>query len=480
LLKNTGSAPLSIVGIGITGTNAADFTETSTCPLASSGTLGAGASCTISVTFLPAATGPRTANVLISDNANPSQQTIALNGTGAVASVSLTPASLTFAAQNEGSPPSAAQSVTLKNTGASPLTISSIGFAGANPGDFAQTNSCPLAPAATLNAGSICTISVTFQPTATGQRAAALSVADDSTPSLQTVMLSGTGTMPVVQLAPASLQFAPTVVGIASATQPIQVSNSGTGPLVITGVGFGGANGGDFQASGSCAGTKGANITVAVGANCMLDIDFLPTAAGTRMATLTLNDNASANPSATFTGTATDFQLGPPAGGTTSATVTAGQTATIPLQLSPVNGFTGAATLGCTNAPPAGGCSVSPGSAQISGTAPVPFTVNVTTTARSAISPMMRPGPRQRILPALLMTAVLLWALTVPFFVGSRDRKSRALRPILILSILLLSSCGGGGGTSAPSGTPAGTYTLQATATMGGTTRTLNLSITVQ
>ncbi|MGH9732337.1 MAG: choice-of-anchor D domain-containing protein, partial [Candidatus Acidiferrales bacterium] len=110
-LKNTGSAALSIAGIGITGPNAGDFSETSTCPLASSGTLSAGASCTISVTFQPTVAGPRTASVLISDNANPSQQTIALSGTGAMASVSLTPANLTFPTQNEG-PPSAAQNAT--------------------------------------------------------------------------------------------------------------------------------------------------------------------------------------------------------------------------------------------------------------------------------------------------------------------------------------------------------------------------------
>ncbi|MHB8486871.1 MAG: choice-of-anchor D domain-containing protein [Candidatus Acidiferrales bacterium] len=480
-LKNTGSAPLSIASIGITGPNAGDFAETSTCPLSSSGTLSAGATCTISVTFQPMAAGSRTASVVISDNANPSQQTIALTGTGATASVSLTPASLTFPTQNEG-PPSAPQSVTLKNTGTSPVTISSIGFGGANPSDFAQTNNCPLAPSATLNAGAICTISVTFQPTASGSLSAVLSVADDSMPSPQTVAVSGTGTAPTVQVAPTSLQFGPTLVGIASASQPVQVSNSGTGALVISGVSFGGADGGDFQASGSCVGAKGANISVAAGANCTLDVEFLPLAAGTRTATLTLNDNANTNPPVTLTGTATDFQMGPPPGGTTSATVTAGQTATIALQLSPVNGFTGAVTLGCTNAPPAGGCTASPSSAQISGATPVPFTVSVTTMARSSISPMATPGSHPRILPALPMTILLLLALMALFFVGPHHGKSRMLRPILALSLLLLASCGGGGGSSTtpPSGTPAGTYTVQATATMAGATRTINLSITVQ
>ncbi|HXT73909.1 MAG TPA: choice-of-anchor D domain-containing protein [Candidatus Angelobacter sp.] len=479
-LKNIGSAALTIASIGITGPNASDFAETSTCPLSSSGTLSAGASCTISVTFQPTAAGPRTATVSIPDNANPPQQTIALSGTGATASVSLTPASLTFPTQNEG-PPSAPQNVVLKNTGASPVTISSISFGGADPTDFAQTNNCPLAPSATLNAGAICTVSVTFQPTASGPLSAVLSVADDSMPSPQTVAVNGTGTAPIVQVAPASLQFSATLVGTASASQPIQVSNSGTGALVISGVSFAGADAGDFQASGSCVGARGMNISVAVEANCTLDVEFLPLAAGTRTATLTLNDNANANPTVVLTGTATDFQIGPPPGGTTSVTVMAGQTASIPLQLSPVNGFTGTVTLGCANAPPAGGCSASPTSAQISGATPVPFTVSVTTMARSSLLPTAGPGVHRRVLPATPMAILLLLALTILFFVGPRETKSRVFRPILALSLLLLSSCGGGSTTTPPpSGTPAGTYTVQATAAIAGTTRTINLSITVQ
>lgn len=480
LLKNSGSAALSIASVGMAGADPNDFVETNTCPLAPSATLASGSSCTISVTFQPTTTGPRTANVSISDNATPSQQTIGLSGTGTIPGVSLSPPSLTFAAQDVGPPPSAPQNVTLKNTGAPPLTISSISFTGANPGDFAQTNNCPLAPAATLSAGSICTISVTFQPTGTGQRSAALSVADNSTPSPQNVALSGMGTAPVVQMSPASLTFGSTVVGIASANQPVQVSNSGTGPLVISGVSFGGPDGGDFQPSGSCIGTKGMSITVTIGGNCTINVDFLPIAAGTRTATLNLNDNAAANPTVSVTGTATDFQMGPPSGGTTSATVSAGQTAAIALQLNPVNGFTGSVTLGCSNPPTAGSCSTSPGSAQVSGAAPIPFTVNVTTTARSLVAPVSNPDSHRPTHPAPPMTAVWLLALAVVLLTRARNRKPRVLRPILALSLLLLSSCGGGGGTAPPSGTPPGTYTVKATATSGGTTRTVDLSITVQ
>lgn len=97
--------------------------------------------------------------------------------------------------------------------------------------------------------------------------------------------------------------------------------------------------------------------------------------------------------------------------------------------------------------------------------------------------PLGRVRPRLRgpselsvaLLSLLAIAFLLLW-------IRSSGRR-RVLRPVLMLSILLLSSCGGGG-TAAPSGTPAGTYTVQATVTTGGasagTTRTLDLSITVQ
>jgi len=77
-LTNTGTAPLNITNIGITGTNAADFSQNSNCGIS----IGAGVACTINVTFQPTAAGTRNAAVSITDNANNSPQTISLTGTG--------------------------------------------------------------------------------------------------------------------------------------------------------------------------------------------------------------------------------------------------------------------------------------------------------------------------------------------------------------------------------------------------------------
>jgi hypothetical protein len=73
-LTNTGTADLTVTGIAASG----DFAETDTCP----GTIAAGNSCSINVTFTPTAAGARTGAVTITDNAGTGSQTVSLTGTG--------------------------------------------------------------------------------------------------------------------------------------------------------------------------------------------------------------------------------------------------------------------------------------------------------------------------------------------------------------------------------------------------------------
>jgi FG-GAP-like repeat/FG-GAP repeat len=78
---NAGSTPLIMYNVNIQGTNPNDFHQTSNCP-ANSATLAGGATCTISVTFTPQATGSRTASLMIGDNDWTGPQTVPLAGTG--------------------------------------------------------------------------------------------------------------------------------------------------------------------------------------------------------------------------------------------------------------------------------------------------------------------------------------------------------------------------------------------------------------
>jgi len=183
-LTSTGTTNLIISNIGITGADAGDFEQSDNC-LAS---LAPGAKCTIDVSFTPSALGARTATLNVDDNAANSPQTVSLSGTG-VAQATLSPSSLTFAAQKVGTT-SAAKNVTLTNNLTMALTIYSITVGGADPGDFAvSSTTC----GTTLAAKAHCTISTKFTPTAIGTRTATLDVNDSANPSPQTVSLTGTG-----------------------------------------------------------------------------------------------------------------------------------------------------------------------------------------------------------------------------------------------------------------------------------------------
>jgi hypothetical protein len=78
-LSNGNSAPLSITGLAITGTNPGDFAEIAdTC----GSSVAAGSTCTIGVTFTPSDAGQRTATLSVTDNAGSSPQATNFTGTG--------------------------------------------------------------------------------------------------------------------------------------------------------------------------------------------------------------------------------------------------------------------------------------------------------------------------------------------------------------------------------------------------------------
>ena len=186
-LSNAGNATLNITGILITGTNPADFTQTTTCGTS----LAASSTCSISVTFSPASATTFTATLSVTDNAAGSPQSASLTGTGSTAPApiaTLSPTTLTLPGTAIGytSPP---RTITLSNSGNAPLNITGITIDGSNPTDFAQTNNC----GTTLAAASSCTLSITFTPASANTLTATLTVADNNNPSPQTVTLTGTG-----------------------------------------------------------------------------------------------------------------------------------------------------------------------------------------------------------------------------------------------------------------------------------------------
>jgi len=84
-VSSTGTAPLLISSIAVTGTNPGDFVETTTCPIGGAGLAPGAPPCGIFVSFAPTDLGARTASVAITDNQNNitgSTQSVTLSGTG--------------------------------------------------------------------------------------------------------------------------------------------------------------------------------------------------------------------------------------------------------------------------------------------------------------------------------------------------------------------------------------------------------------
>jgi len=260
-LQSTG-ASLTISAVAVSG----DFTQTNNCT-----TLGYNGSCSINVKFSPTAVGLRNGTLTVTDTAGVHTAAVSGTATGSP-SVQLLPPSLVFPATNQGVT-SAAQQVTLTNTGNGPLAMSDISASGA----FAETNNCGV----NLDAGSNCTINVTFTPDSFGPFTSTVSITDNAAGSPHTVALSGTGVAPHAVASPTALTFTAQTVNTSSAAQPLSIQNNGNANLTVNSVN---AVGSDFSQTNNCG-------SVAPTAGCTINVTFTPIAAGVRSGSIAITTN---------------------------------------------------------------------------------------------------------------------------------------------------------------------------------------------
>ena len=266
-LTNTGTETLFVSRVTITG----DFTQTNTCSSGSG--VPPGQSCTISVSFSPAAGGPRVGQLTIEGNSINSVVNLSGNGLGPL---TLSASSFTFNAQRVGTT-SDPVTLTLSNTGSVDLIISTITTTGA----FTNSNNCP----ATLAAGSSCQFSIRFAPTAREIHFGAITLRTSGTANPTIVMLSGLGIAPTFSLSPTTLQFGTQQVGVPSGPRSVIIANQGNMALTINSI----TVTSDYSVTHDCGGSVPANAT------CTINVVFAPTALGTRNGILTVSHDASAS-----------------------------------------------------------------------------------------------------------------------------------------------------------------------------------------
>jgi len=428
---------------------ASPFAVTSNCPSA----LNAGASCTLSVGFNPAAPGTYNSSIIVSGDMTGN---ITLTGVAGFATPTLgvSPARVTFPAGSPESEPTV--SVLITNSGVSTVTVNQVSI---DSNDFSEI----YYGGPTLFPGQTGLISVMFQPTATGTRSGNLLI--DSSAGTLKVPLTAT-LVPQMTFDLQSL----TLQALKGQTKPSKTTttftNTGSFGVGVISMSISGDTNSAFSQTNTCP------STLTGGSSCNITVSYVPSGAASDTAALVIVAG-SISYSLPLIGRVTDFSL---SGSTSSMTVSAGQTTTYPISLDTSGGYRGNLTFSCSGMPTDSTCTVTPASI-VAGAGSTSVNAIVTTTARSSAS-IHWPITQYFGFVALAIGCALI-----------RKRPAHnAFLLVLILSISVLSSCGGGGsgtggsgGTGASTrGTPAGTYTLAVTAiTPDGATRDVSLTLIV-
>jgi parallel beta-helix repeat protein len=315
-VTNSGTSSATVSGVSVTG----DYTQTDNCT-----TIAVGASCAVTVTFKPTASGTRTGTLTITSNATNSPTTVAVSGSGigSITNIALG-ATVTASSSASGFPASdvndgntstywestdgAAYPQTLTTNlgqsyalGSTTLTLppatawstrtETLSVLGSTNG----TSWTTLVPSAgyTFNPSTGNSVSITL-PSGTKDQYLELSFTANTGWSAAQISEfeifpgTGGGTSPTATLSasPTSLTFASQALNTSSSAQSVTVSNTGTAAATVSGV----STSGDFSQTNTCG------SSIAAGASCTVSVTFKPTASGTRTGTLTVASNATNSP----------------------------------------------------------------------------------------------------------------------------------------------------------------------------------------
>ncbi len=321
-LRNTGTAPIGSLEISLAGAEPDAFAVVANdCPA----TLASGASCTLTVGFVPSSDGR--AGALLEARAPTASASAILAGATladceGLLSLSPTPEHFEDIVVGETSPP---HTFTLTNVGAEASDTLAVSLGGLDRSDFAVARDA--CSGRSVAPGGTCTIDVVFAPTHSGALMGILQVQASVGGSVAAALL-GTGLARIadVAISPMMQNFGTVLVGCPGASGVFTVTSTGaitTGPLAVA---LGGADASSFAlVRDDCA------AGLAVGASCEIEVSFSPDRMGSLEATLDV-DVAGRTVTAMLTGTGvgdcrppplvepTVRDFGPVAVGTRSAT----------------------------------------------------------------------------------------------------------------------------------------------------------------
>jgi ASPM-SPD-2-Hydin domain-containing protein/HYDIN/CFA65/VesB family protein len=271
-LSNNQTTDLNISGISASG----DFAQTNNC----GSSIAAGATCAITVTFTPTATGARSGAITVTDSATNSPQTANLAGTGVTTAITFSPSSLSFGTQAVGTT-SAANSITLTNSGAGALSINSVSATGG----FSESDNCS---GTIVQPSGQCNINVSFTPNLAGTYAGDITMSDSAPNSPQLIPITGIAVLPLT-FSTLTLNFGNVTVGTNNGTKTVAITNNASTALTLAI-----SASADYTAVGN--GTAPCGTTLAAHAKCTIGVTFTPSMNGTIKGSVKVSYNGAFNP----------------------------------------------------------------------------------------------------------------------------------------------------------------------------------------
>ncbi len=268
-LTNSGATTVRINQVAASGSG---FSVTG---ISAGQTIAAGTQASFTATFAPTASGDASGSITLSTNASNPSLSIPLTGTGTQGALSVNPASVNFGSVAVGN--SGSSSVTLRNSGTAPVSVSAASASGTG---FTVSGFT----AGTLNPGSTTSFTVNFTPAAEGSATGSVSITNNASGSPTTIALNGTGLQALGSASPGSVAFGSVVVGN-SDSSVVTLKNTGNATLSFSQVSVRGSG---FSISGLTT-----SSTVPAGGSLNFDAIYDPTSATPSSGSIALATNGS-------------------------------------------------------------------------------------------------------------------------------------------------------------------------------------------
>ena len=263
VISNTGSDTLTVSGIAYPSGYSGNWR---------SGTIAAGGTQNVAVTFRPTAVQGYNGTITVSSDATSGSGAVAVSGAGIAASTRVIGVSgnLTFGSVTVNTTKTLTMRVA--NTGNATLTVSGIGYPAGFSGNWTS---------GTITAGGNRTVAVTFSPTAGQGYNGTVTVSSDATSGNGTIAASGTGIGAPTRVIGLSgnLAFGNVTVN-ATKTSAMVIANTGSAALTVSGIAYPAGFSGNWTGG-----------TIAAGGNQTVAVTFAPAAAQGYNGTITVSSD---------------------------------------------------------------------------------------------------------------------------------------------------------------------------------------------